>query len=53
MKKVEEEDFDYIVRSQFNENMKISVLTGEGNIPIDQKHRVSIEETKNVFNQIA
>ena len=52
MKKVEEEDFDYIVRSQFNENMKISVLTGEGNIPIDQKHRVSIEETKNVFNQL-
>jgi len=52
MKRVEEEDFDYIVRSKFNKNMKISVLTGEGNIPIDQRHRVSIDDTKDVFNKL-
>lgn len=52
MQKVEEEDFDYIVRSQFNQNMKISLLTGDGNVPIDQKHKVSIEETKEVFNKL-
>ena len=52
MKSIEEEDFDYIVRSQFNQQLKISILTGEGNVPIDQKHKVSIEETKDVFNKL-
>jgi len=52
MRRIEEHDFDYIVRSSVNQNLKISVLTGEGNIPIDQKHRVTLEETKNVFQQI-
>lgn len=52
LRQIEEQDFDYVVRSAVNQNLKISVLTGEGNIPIDQKHRVTLEETKSVFSQI-
>ncbi len=52
LRRIETEDFDYIVRSSVNENLKISVLTGEGNIPLDRKHKVTLEETKNVFSQI-
>lgn len=49
---IESEDFDYVVHSALNQNMKISVLTGEGNIPIDQRHKVTLEDTKNIFEQI-
>lgn len=52
IERIEAEDFEYVVRSSVNQNLKISVLTGEGNIPIDQKHKVTLEETKNVFSQI-
>ena len=49
---IEAQDFEYVTRSSVNQNMRISVLTGEGNIPIDQKHKVTLEETKNIFSQI-
>lgn len=52
IRQLEEQDFDYVVRSVVNQNMKISVLTGEGNAPIDQKHRVTLAETKHIFSQI-
>lgn len=52
IRRMEDEDFEYVVRSSVNQNLKISVLTGEGNIPIDQKHKVTLDETKNVFSQI-
>lgn len=49
---IEAQDFEYISRSAVNQNLRISVLTGEGNIPIDKKHKVTLEETKNIFSQI-
>lgn len=52
IKRLEEQDFDYIMRSSVNQNMKISVLTGEGNIPIDRKHKETLEETKHIFSRI-
>lgn len=52
IKRIEDQDFDYVVRSAVNQNLKISVLTGEGNIPLDQKHKVTLAETKNIFSQI-
>ncbi len=52
IKRLEEQDFDYIMRSSVNQNMRISVLTGEGNIPIDQKHKGTLEETKHIFSRI-
>lgn len=52
IKRLEEQDFDYIMRSSVNQNMRISVLTGEGNIPIDQKHKETLEETKHIFSRI-
>ncbi len=35
-----------------NKNMIISVLTGEGNIPIDKKHEESLLETKEAFEKL-
>ncbi|MGB3368904.1 MAG: HD-GYP domain-containing protein [Acidaminobacteraceae bacterium] len=35
-----------------NRNMIISVLTGEGNIPIDKKHEESVHETKLAFERL-
>ncbi|MDM8533147.1 HD-GYP domain-containing protein [Clostridiaceae bacterium HSG29] len=35
-----------------NQNMKINILTGEGNKPIDEKHEKVINETKEVFNSL-
>jgi len=52
IRNLEKQDFDYVVRSAVNQNMKISVLTGDGNVPIDQKHRVTLEDTKHIFSQI-
>lgn len=39
-------------RSAVNRNMEVNVLTGEGNIPIDIKHEVAIEEMKSLFDDI-
>ncbi len=52
IRRIETQDFDYVVRSAVNQNLKISLLTGDGNIPIDQKHKVTLEETKKIFNQL-
>ncbi len=49
---IETQDFEYVSRSAVNQNLRISVLTGEGNVPIDQKHKVTLEETKHIFSQI-
>lgn len=52
IRQIESQDFEYVSRSSVNKNLRISVLTGEGNIPIDQKHKVTLEETKHIFSQI-
>lgn len=49
---IEKEDFEPIIHSVVNKNMEIHVLTGEGNVPIDQKHHEMIEETKAAFDSL-
>ncbi len=40
------------LKSEYNQNMVINVITGEGNTPIDQKHVDLIEHTKMAFEKI-
>jgi len=35
-----------------NKNMIVSVLTGDGDIPIDKKHKESVRETKQAFEKL-
>jgi len=35
-----------------NRRMKVSVLTGEGNVPIDERHKELVEDTKKVFESL-
>lgn len=44
--------FEPAERNIVNRNMEVNVLTGEGNIPIDVKHEVAIEDTKGLFEEI-
>ncbi len=37
----------------YSRNVKINVLTGDANTPIDEKHEESIKKTKEVFQSIA
>ena len=39
-------------RSIVNRNMEINILTGEGNVPIDIKHKAAIDDTKSAFDKI-
>lgn len=47
-----EEDVEEVLVNVVNQNMKINILTGEGNIPIDERHEETIDDTKNVFEEI-
>lgn len=38
--------------SPFNQNMEIHVLTGENNLPIDVRHKMVIDETRVMFEQL-
>lgn len=41
-----------VLTSIVNKNMVIHVLTGEGNLPIDEKHEEMIKETKQTFEKL-
>ena len=41
-----------VLTNVVNQNMKINILTGEGNKPIDEKHENVINETKEIFNDL-
>jgi len=45
-------DYHAVVTSVCNRNMQIQLLTGEGNIPVDVKHKAAIEQTKLAFDEI-
>lgn len=44
--------YEPVTRSKVNERMKVHVLTGEGNIPIDERHHEVIMETKGLIDNI-
>ena len=56
LRKSIEDDIDTeiedVLVSIVNQNMKINILTGEGNRPIDEKHEVVIEETREMFKSL-
>jgi putative nucleotidyltransferase with HDIG domain len=54
IRKIVEGDIDVeeILVNVVNQNMKINILTGEGNKPIDKKHEETIHETREMFNQL-
>jgi putative nucleotidyltransferase with HDIG domain len=56
LRKSIEDDIDTeiedVLVSIANQNMKINILTGEGNRPIDEKHEVTIEETRVMFKSL-
>ena len=39
-------EIDHVLKSVVNQNMKINVLTGENALPIDERHKEVINETK-------
>lgn len=43
---------EVVMTSIVNKNMVVHVLTGEGNIPFDQKHEEMIKETKDTFEKL-
>lgn len=47
-----DEDIEPVLTNVANANMVISVLTGEGNVPIDEKHKDLVEHTQKAFNQL-
>lgn len=47
-----EDDIEPVLTNVANANMVISVLTGEGNIPIDEKHKDLVEHTQKAFDQL-
>ncbi len=47
-----EEDLEPVLTNVTNANMVISVLTGEGNVPIDEKHKDLVEHTERAFDQL-
>jgi HD-GYP domain-containing protein (c-di-GMP phosphodiesterase class II) len=46
------DDMAPVLTNIANANMVISVLTGEGNIPIDEKHKDLVEHTQKAFDQL-
>lgn len=46
---IEKENFEPVIRSIVNQNMEIHILTGAGNVPIDESHKAMIEETQKAF----
>lgn len=49
---IEKHVYEPVLRSEVNANLKIHVLTGEGNIPIDVKHEAAISDTKDLIEKI-
>lgn len=47
-----EDDIEPVLTNVANANMVISVLTGEGNVPIDEKHKDLVEHTQKAFDQL-
>lgn len=45
-------DVEEVITNIVNQNMKINVLTGEGNRPIDEKHIETISDTREIFNKV-
>lgn len=52
LEEIEKDHLSWEATSPFNANMEVHVLTGEGNVPIDIKHKVVIEETRELFDHI-
>jgi HD-GYP domain-containing protein (c-di-GMP phosphodiesterase class II) len=49
---IERENFEPVIRSIVNQNMEIHILTGAGNVPIDESHKGLIEETQQAFEDL-
>jgi putative nucleotidyltransferase with HDIG domain len=49
---LEKEDYEPVLKNIVNVNMKVNVLTGEGNVPFDKKHEKFIERTKEAFDAL-
>lgn len=49
---IDEHIYEPVTRSKVNERMKVHVLTGEGNIPIDERHHQVIMETRGLIDNI-
>lgn len=47
-----QEDIEPVLTNIANANMVISVLTGEGNVPIDEKHKDLVEHTTKAFQDL-
>lgn len=52
LESIEKDNLEPIIHSIVNKNMEIHILTGEGNTPIDEKHKEMIEETRTAFNNL-
>lgn len=52
LESIQADDLEPVIHSIVNKNMEIHVLTGEGNMPIDEKHKAMIEETKAAFSNL-
>ncbi len=52
LEEIETIDFNHVVTSVCNRNMQINLLTGDGNIPIDEKHAATLTKTKQTFEKI-
>lgn len=52
LEELDAEDFDEVISNVCNANMEINVLTGEGDVPFDQKHEEMIIKTKEVFENL-
>jgi len=49
---LKEDDIEPVLTNVANANMVIHVLTGEGNTPIDEKHKDLVEHTQKAFEQL-
>lgn len=49
---LEDSHYKSHIRNAVNRQMEINVLTGEGNVPIDVKHKKMVEDTKLVFESL-
>lgn len=49
---IRQHNLEPVIKSIVNQNMEIHVLTGEGNIPIDEKHKEMVETTRAAFENL-
>lgn len=49
---IRQHNLEPVIKSIVNQNMEIHVLTGEGNIPIDEKHKEMVEATRAAFENL-